>query len=248
MTKIRNPYGRTIASIHQPLYLPWCGYLHKMAVSDVHIILDDVEFDDESFVKRNRVRTPDGWTWLTVPVHASQGTTIQEVEVANEHRWQSTHWKTLNTFYANAPHFGDHRGFFESIYQKDWMRLADLNLEMINYLRDQLEIETPLIRSSEIGAEGSKTDLILDLCEEAEVDIYLSGPNGRDYLDSGRFQERGVELIYHDFTHPTYDQVFDGFESHMSAIDLLFNCGPNSWRVLMEPNRTGEEIEAEVTS
>jgi hypothetical protein len=227
-----------ILSIHQPLYFPWTGYFHKMAVSDAHVVLDDVEFDDESFVKRNKIRTTDGWTWLTVPVHASNDTLIRDVQIAQEHRWASKHWKTLQTYYTRAPHFDDHETFFEEVYDQDWEYLNDLNLEVVEYVRDQLGIDTPMTASSELEADGAKSDLILSICQGMDADVYLSGPNGRDYLDTESFEDAGIAIAYHDFDHPTYSQAFDGFESHMSAVDLLFNHGSDSREIIMNENRS----------
>lgn len=235
-----------IVSIHQPLYLPWTGYVHKMDVSDLHIVLDHVEFDDGSFVKRNKVRTPNGWTWLTVPVHAHNDTPIHDVEVANEHRWQPKHWKTLLNFYESTPHFDEHKAFFEDVYETEWTHLVALNLHIIDHLRESLGVDTPMKRSSEMDVNGTKDELIFELCQSVDADTYLSGPNGRDYLDEARFQDAGIEVVYHDYEHPTYEQAFDGFEPYMSTIDLLFNHGPDSLEIIHTSNRDANQILREV--
>lgn len=231
-----------IVSIHQPLFLPWSGYFHKMAVSDLHIVLDDVEFDSRSFVKRNRVRTKDGWTWLSVPVHSENKTEIRDVEIANEHPWQRKHLRALQLNYSNADYFDEYWREIQTAFEGEWDELISLNLRLIELLREELGVETELIRSSELEATGTKSDLMLNLCKLVGAMTYLSGPNGRDYLDEETFDEEGIEIRYHDFSHPTYPQVYEGFESHMSAIDLLLNCGPESRNVIFDENDSRDEL------
>lgn len=231
-----------IVSIHQPNYVPWSGYFYKMAIGDVHVLLDDVVYDSKGFTNRNRVRTPEGWTWLTVPVHSRDDTRIEEVRIANEHEWRRKHWKTLQTYYNNAPHLEAHRDALEAIYDREWEWLADLNVELIEHVRASLGLETELVRSSTLEIEGRKSELNLGLTRAVGGTVYLSGPSGREYLDQERFASEGIGLVFAEFEHPVYDQVYPGFEPRMSVLDLLFNTGPEAPEVLMEPNRDRAEV------
>lgn len=236
-----------IVSIDQPHYLPWLGYFHRLAASDLHIILDHVQFEKNSFINRNKVRTYAGWTWLTVPVRTSGrfgNLSVDTIEIADERTWASKHWKTLKFGYGNAPYFDDYADPLESIYKKSWPRLIDLIDASTSYLLKELGVETERIKGSALGMPGHKSELVLNLCEEVGAEIYLSGPLGRDYLDEAAFHDVGIRIVYQDYNHPVYNQVHPGFESQMSIVDLLLNCGENSLEVLMEGNPASQDIRA----
>ena len=225
-----------IVSINQPAYLPWLGYLHRIAQSDVHIVLDSVQFEKNSFTNRNKVRTAQGWLWLTVPVKTSGkfgALAIANVEIANDRDWAEKHWATLRLNYAKAPYFSEHAQFFEDVYRHTWIRLHDLAWTITSYLLQAFDIHTPIRVSSQMNAIGKKDELVLNLCQEMGATVYFSGPLGRNYLREGLFAEHDITVRYDDYHHPTYQQVYSGFETYMSALDLLFNAGPRSREILM---------------
>lgn len=227
-----------IVSIMQPAYLPWIGYFHRIAASDIHIVLDDVLIDRNSktkFANRNRVRTKDGWSWLTVPLKTrgrSAEMLLNTIEIADDARWATKHWETIRCSYAKAAFFSQHRDFFAATYATRWMLLPDLVRSTTHYLLEALSITTKVLYSSEMRVKGSKGDLILNLCRATGATTYISGPFGRDYLQQTDFDANGINILYHEYNHPTYEQVYSGFEPFMSAIDLLFNCGAYSLDVL----------------
>ena len=225
-----------IVSINQPAYLPWLGYFHRIAISDVHIILDHVQFEKNSMVNRNKIRTKEGWCWLTVPVKTKGrfgDLSIQSLETDDLQPWGKKHLKTLQANYARSAHFAAHETFFRDLYDKSWPQLSGLAHTITSHLLEALEVKTPLRFSSAMGIAGEKSELVLNLCRAAGATVYLSGPFGRSYLDEAAFHEAGIEVRYHDFQHPTYKQVFEGFEPYLSAVDLLFNYGPQSRDILL---------------
>jgi hypothetical protein len=234
-----------IVSIMQPAYLPWLGYFDRIARSDLHIVLDDVNLDGNSktkFANRNKVRTPDSWSWLTVPLQ-SKGKHgelfLDQVEIATDAPWRQKHLGALTGNYSRTAHFAGHRAFFSGIYGRDWNRLIDLTTATTDYLLNAFGLTCPMQRSSTMKVEGEKDALILNLCRAAGATTYLSGPFGRDYLDATAFAAAGIELVFHDYPHPQYTQAFPGFEPYMSAVDLLFNHGPASLEILRSaPART----------
>lgn len=235
----------TIASAHQPNYPPWSGYFHKMAVADVWVVMDDVQYERRGFTNRNRVRTKDGWTWMTVPVRSPGDPgdlTVREVEIANEHRWRSKHWGTLRHWYTNADGFDVYADPFEATYDRAWDRLADLNTHLLDIVRDALDIHTPVERLSKLDVTGQGTEMVLGLCRAVDADVYYSGPAGRDYLDEDRFTDAGIDVVYQEFTHPTYDQAFDGFEPDMSVVDLLFNLGDGTRAAIEAVNASRDDV------
>ena len=236
-----------IVSINQPAYLPWLGYFHRVAASDLHIVLDHVQFEKNSFTNRNKIRTKEGWQWLTVPLETKGRfgeLVIQNVAIDNRSRWARKHWNAMRLNYAHAAHFEEHAYFFEKVYGKRWQRLEDLTREITAYLLQAFAVATPLRHSSEMQAMGKKDELVLNLCREAGATTYLSGPLGRDYLRDELFRDAGIKIVYQDYAHPHYDQVYPGFEANMSAIDLLFNHGPRSREILMNGNLSREGIES----
>jgi hypothetical protein len=228
-----------IVSINQPAYLPWLGYFQRIAVSDLHIVLDHVQFEKNSFTNRNKVRTAEGSCWLTVPVKTKGKfleLPINTLEIADDPRWASKHWATLRNNYAKAPYFAEHAGFLEEIYQRPWTRLMDVMREMTDYFLKALGIATSIQYSSQLKAEGKKDELVLSLCRGANAKVYLSGSMGRGYLRENLFADAGIRVAYQDYKHPTYPQSYPGFEAYLGVIDLLLNCGPRSLEILTGGN------------
>lgn len=224
-----------IVSINQPAYLPWLGYFDRIIKSDVHIVLDHVQFEKNSVTNRNRIRTKTGWSWLTVPL-LTKGRfgdlSIDKVEIDSRQPWARKHWQALRTNYSHAPYYREHADFFERLYVREWPRLWPLVHEITDYLLAAFKIETRIVFSSAIEVTGKKDELVLNLCRMFGAKRYLSGPFGRSYLQPEMFREQGIELLYHDYPHPDYKQAFAGFEPYMAAVDLLFNQGPESRRIL----------------
>lgn len=228
-----------ILSINQPAYLPWPGYFDRIARSDLHIVLDHVQFEKNSVVNRNRIRTPQGWSWMTIPV-LTKGKfgqlPIHQVEINSSAPWARKHWHSLTTHYSRAEFFSEYSDFFEDIYKRKWHRILPL-IEAINsFLIRITGIQTPMLSSSEFDPVEKKSDLVLELCKKTGATSYLSGPFGRSYLDTEKFSDAGIELHYHDYTPPRYRQLHGGFEPNMSIVDLLFNHGPKTFEILTNRN------------
>ena len=220
-----------IVSVHQPQYLPWLGYFHKIAQSDCFVFLDRVQYKPREFQNRNRIRTKDGWIWLTVPVvsDAEKGRqVINEVKVDNSSPWQRKHEASLATWYGSAPFFNEYFPFFKEALAKDWHGLSELNVHIIRHVLDVLSISTPTRFESELNIPGTSTQRIIEICKTLGADTYLSGAGGRDYLDEPLFAQNGIKLVYQDFKHPEYKQRYEPFVPLMSIVDLLFNCGQSS--------------------
>jgi hypothetical protein len=222
----------------QPAYLPWLGYFHRVAISDLHIVLDHVEIDRNSktkFANRNKVRTNEGWCWLTVPLLTggrSNRLQINQLEIDDASRWRKKHWSTMQLNYSRSSHFEEHESFFKETFERPWRMLSDLQTTITKYLLETLAISTPVMFSSQMGVESRKDQLILDLCRHVNASQYISGPFGREYLSEERFVEAGIQLRFHEYRHPVYQQAYPGFEPFMSVIDLLFNCGAESSEIL----------------
>ena len=227
-----------IVAIHQPHYMPWLGYLHRMAQADVFIILDHVQFERRNYQNRSQILLDSQPRWLTVPVvQRSQKELITEKLVDNSglRPWGQLHFATLRHAYRQAPHLDEYTGALRRILEARWERLADLDRAMLDFLRDAFGIRTRLVRSSDLGVEGAKSELILNLCRAVRADALLAGFGGsRGYLDPQAFAREGVHIRWHDFSHPVYEQRgYGSFIRGLASIDLLFNCGPRSRGILL---------------
>jgi hypothetical protein len=227
-------------SINQPAYLPWLGYFHRIAISDLHIVLDQVQFEKNSVINRNKIRTATGWSWLTVPIKTKGqfgALEINRLEIGNTTNWSEKHWKTICQYYGRAPFFQHYAPFLAKAYQQPWNHLLELTDHLNDYfLHEVLKITTPLQYGSDLHSKGKKDELILSICRDVGATTYISGPFGRDYLDEGKFQQAGIKIEYHDYIHPVYQQLHGDFIPYLSIIDLLFNCGDESLGILLSGN------------
>lgn len=216
-----------IVSVHQPQYLPWIGYFDKIKKSDIFVILDNVQYKKREYQNRNQIRTKDGSLWLTVPVKTKSKyfQKIKEVEIDNTASWNQKHWQSIVSNYSKAEFFNKHRNFFDEVYKNNWIKLIDLNLHIINYMIEVFDIKTVIHFESEFDITTEKTDRIIDLCKKINADAYLSGTGGKNYLEEEKFSTNNIKLLYQEFKHPVYKQVYGEFMPYMSAIDLLFNTG-----------------------
>jgi hypothetical protein len=231
-----------ILSVHQPQYIPWLGYFHKIERSDCFVVLDQVQYKAREYQNRNRILSKDGPLWLTVPVKSkSMGRQmICDIQIDNSNGWKNKHWSTLKTSYSRTGSFNEHFPFFEEAYGRQWDTLADLNMFIIHYMLKELEITTPVYFESDLGITASKTDRIIAICKKLNADAYLSGTGGKEYLEEEKFAQESIKLMYQEFAHPDYQQQYKGerkrFIPCLSAIDLLFNEGGKSKDILRGKN------------
>lgn len=225
----------TRVAIMQPTYLPWIGYFGLMRSVDVFIVLDSVQFAKRSWQQRNRIKTANGPTWLSVPVRTRgrREQLIHEVEIDRDGDFPRNHLAALELSYRKAPHFEAYAPkLLDAIGQAE-LRLVDLTLGLITSIGATLGIATPIRRARELQACGTKAELLAALADEVGADEYVSPPGSHGYLDeSDAFQRRGISVRYFEFAHPGYPQRFGDFVPYMSVVDLLFNCGPASASVI----------------
>jgi hypothetical protein len=225
-----------VLSINQPAFLPWLGYFHRIAISDLHIVLDHVQYEKNSYTNRNKIRTSEEALWLTVPVITSGhfgDLAINKIEISNQTRWKKKIIENIKQNYQKAPYFNRYFPFIEDAIQRDWKDLNELLKVTNEYFLKELDITTPIVYSSDIECSGTKGDLVLNLCKMYNAAEYISGPFGKGYLDIKKFKENGINVTFHEYNHPVYSQVYDGFVFHLSIVDLLFNHGKDSKDILM---------------
>lgn len=225
-----------IVAIHQPHYIPWLGYLHRMQQADLFVILDHVQFERRNYQNRASILLEGEPKWLTVPVvQVSQKERILEKRVDNSEdgsrQWGPNHFKTLRYAYRKAPHFDRYAPRLREILEARWDRLLDLDLATMEFLREAFGIDTPLRLSSRMHAQGARSELMLNLCGEiGPGTTFLGGLGGsRQYLDQEAFARAGIGVQWQDLRHPVYPQCGGGeFKPGLTALDLLFNAGPDA--------------------
>lgn len=217
----------TVASIHQPQYLPYLGFFHKVAHSDVLVILDNVQFHRAGFQHRNRIKTSQGSQWLTVPVSSSSREVLKDVRVSTTEPWQAKHARALELNYRRAPFFAELAPGLVSILERPWRYLAELDVELTSWVMSALGLETKILFASRLGVDGTRSDLLVDICRAVGASAYLSGPGGRRYLDDAAFEQANMEVRWQEFSYPSYQQLFPsaGYIPDLSIVDVLFCCG-----------------------
>lgn len=212
---------------HQPEYLPYIGFFNKIMHADKFVVVDHVQFNKKNWQNRNKIRTANGWAWLSIPVYTKGKfeQPINEVKINNNEHWKFKHWKSIYISYKKAPYFNQYADFFEELYNREWDKLIDLNMEIIMFILKELDVNIDICYSSQLGALGDKTDLLVDMCKATGSDAYLSGEGSKEYIINEKFRVAGLKSLFRNMKHPVYTQQFKPFEPYMGIIDLLFNHG-----------------------
>jgi hypothetical protein len=224
-------------AITQPTYLPWLGYFDLIDQVDTFVVLDTVQFEKQSWQQRNRIKTPAGLLWLTVPV-AFRGRLEQkilEVEIRDLEFWRK-HLRGIEVNYGRALFFEEYFPQVSAILQacRPGTRLIDLNLRLINWIMALLGVQTSVVLASSLTQEGRRSELLANICRKLGACQYISPLGSAVYLleEMGCFRDCGVELVFQNYTHPVYRQLFSPFLTHACVLDLLFNEGGRSLEII----------------
>jgi len=219
-----------VVAIVQSNYIPWRGYFDLIGGADEFILYDSVQFTRRDWRNRNRIKTPQGLHWLTIPVH-SKGRyhqSIAETEIQDP-AWADQHWRTIRQHYASAAGFDAWADRLEELYvaSRAERLLSAVNERFLRGVCDMLGIETTITRCSDYAPPaGDATGRLLALCHAAGAATYLSGPSAREYLDVERFEQAGICVRWADYSgYPEYPQPFGPFEPAVGIVDLLLNTG-----------------------
>lgn len=225
-----------IISANQPYFCPFPGFFHKARLSDVLVILDEVQFPHgTTWISRNRFKNDQGALWLTIPVWKKGlgEQDINQVRICYEGRWPRKFLESLKSAYGNAPYFPDHLGFLEDLLASRYEKLIDLNLAVISYLLNCLQTKTRLVHLSALAVKGKATELLIAICQTLGASAFLAQSQARKYLDAELFQKAGIELRCFRYIPPIYPQLWGDFLANLSVFDLVFNCGPKAQDILM---------------
>lgn len=219
-------------TILQPGYLPWLGFFNQMALSDCFVFFDDVQFDRRGWRNRNRIKSPNGPVWLTVPViqKGKFEQSLRDTQISYSEKWVKKHLRSLEFGYRKAPYFASYFSGIEQILTRQIPLLVDLDLELIKLHMDWFGLtHVKTYRSSEMGIqEMDKTGRLVEICQKLNVTEYISGPLCQNYLELEQFARAGIEVMLHSYKHPEYPQLYGDFTPYMAALDLLFNTGESA--------------------
>ncbi|MGE3165080.1 MAG: WbqC family protein [Planctomycetota bacterium] len=215
---------------HQPNYLPYPGFFQKIAAADTFLVVDTTQFVKRGpfgWIHRNRISTPNGPIWLSLPVlHKGRyEQPIQEAEFNPRIDWRQKHWRSIAWNYSQAPYWERYSASLEELYQRPWTHLSPFTTAVIRWFLEHLQLGAEVRLASELRARGQSTAYIVAFCQELGATTYLSGAHGRDYLELPRFSQAGIELRFQDYTPPRYDNRAGPAEENLSMLDMLFWCG-----------------------
>lgn len=231
--------GKRLA-ILQSNYIPWKGYFDIISSVDEFIFYDEVQYTKNDWRNRNKIKTPAGSAWITIPVrqeHLDQRILDTKVVLPN---WAEKHWKTLSLNYAKAPYFKMFREPLEDFYTSTTLShyLSEINIGAIRLINSLLGINTKLSSSSDYTLPEGKTERLVSLCKQAGASVYLSGPAAKDYLQEDRFKQEKIEVEWKDYSgYREYPQLFPPFTHAVSVLDLMFNTGPDALAFIIEKEK-----------
>jgi len=229
-----DAYRKTVA-ISQSNYIPWKGYFDLIQMADEFVLFDTAQYTRRDWRNRNRIKTPNGAAWLTIPVVVKGRylQTVQETEISDG-SWNEYHWKTIVHNYARAPHFEAYRDCFEELYLGCREKLLSrINFRFLVTICEILGIKTHVSWSCEYPQVGGQTERLVKWCRELKATEYISGPAAKAYIDESLFMETSIKVRYMDYSgYPEYKQLYGPFDHAVSIVDLIFNEGPNATRYM----------------
>jgi len=226
------------AVILQSNYIPWKGYFDLMNMADVFIIYDEVQYTKNDWRNRNKIKTANGLTWLTIPVRQEKlSQRIIDTQVHN-HEWRKKHWNSITLSYSRSAYFKQYRSILEELYLNSTeVFLSRINYDFLIAINDILGIHTKLLWSNDLNLVEGKSERLVDLCKKVGADEYISGPAAKDYLQTDLFEKENIRVNWIDYSgYPEYRQLYPPFEHGVSVLDLIFNEGPGSYRFLKSFN------------
>lgn len=235
-----------IISAHQPAYNPWLGFIHKILLSDIFVVMDDVQFEKNSFINRNKILQNSNEVMLTVPVKTKdyKSKTLKEIEIADK-AWQTKHLKSIKQSYRKSPMFEEVFEEVKNIYEQKSNFLIDYTNAYLDFITKYLDIPTKIIFASELDIKSKKLDYVIELTKKLGGEIFVFGNLGKDYADTDYMQSNGVNPYFQDYNHPTYTQQSQSFHPYMGILDIIFNENRDTIKdIILNNNITKNELKA----
>lgn len=218
-------------SIIQPCFVPWLGYFEQIALADVFVYMDDVQYTKKDWRNNNQLKSPSGVKGIFFPVQKThRDTLIHEVLISYNSDWQAVLLNQMREWYKKAPHFAEVYSLVETVINRRFTRLVDLNQSLNGAIMEYIGIQTPVYRTSEIPRNSdNKSDRIIEICRHFKgVDKLYDGKKAQEFIDVNYFAARCIEVVFQDYKHKPYPQLYGEFVPYMSVLDLMMNTGKSS--------------------
>lgn len=226
-----------IVSAHQPAYLPWLGYFHKILLSDEFVVMDDVQYEKNSFINRNKILQNSNSVWLTIPVVTKEYKLkkIRDIKISND-KWKRKHLMTVEQSYKKSRFYNEIMPLFETVLKQDSVYLTDYANDLLLAIVDYLEIDTKIIFANDLSLSSKKLDYVIELTQKVAGRIFVFGAQGKDYADEDILEKNNIAPYFQDYIHPVYEQNNQCFEPYISIIDALFNNGKSTKEIISKGN------------
>lgn len=225
----------TRVAILQSNYIPWKGYFDLIASVDTFVLYDDMQYTKRDWRNRNKIKTPNGLKWLSIPVQVKGKyyQSINETQVS-DNSWVESHLSSISQNYKKAKFYSDVMEWLQPLYQQvNTLSLSAINKHFISSLCDQLDINTNIVDSQDFKLVEGKTERLVDICKQLQATEYVSGPAAKGYIDSALFSGQNIQLSWADYSgYPEYNQLWGGFEHSVTILDLLFNVGSDATKYM----------------
>ena len=226
-------------AIIQSNYIPWKGYFDLLAYVDEFILLDSVQYTRRDWRNRNKIKTPNGSIWLSIPVKVKgkYTQTIENTAIADS-RWKYHHLRTLELNYARSPYFNSTITNLRDWYNFETQYLSQMNEHLINQISDFLDLGTKIVNSRQMEFSSDKNQRLIDICKQVSADVYVTGMVSRNYLDENLFNKNSISVEWFDYEgYQEYPQLWGKFDHQVSILDAIFNCGNNAKKFLRFPKK-----------
>ncbi|MBK2094143.1 WbqC family protein [Francisella philomiragia] len=222
-------------AILQSNYIPWKGYFDLINSVDEFIFYDDMQYTRRDWRNRNKIKTPQGLKWLTIPVDV-KGKYFQKINETkvSDRNWAKNHWLQIKQNYSKAKYFKEYKNVFEELYLNcNEEYLSQINYKFIVAINKMLDINTKIRWSSEFNLVDGQTERLLGICKDCRADVYISGPAAKDYFDESLAKKENIQVEWMDYSgYDEYGQLYQPFEHGVTILDLIFNEGPNATKYM----------------
>jgi len=223
------------ALITQSNYIPWKGYFDAIAMTDVFVVYDDMQYTRRDWRNRNLIKTPQGLKWLTIPVEV-KGKYFQKINdtVISDSNWNMDHWNMIKQNYSKAKCFDEMKEMVEFWYLTATSKyLTEVNIHFLKNICTFLNIDTEWRLSSEFQLAEEKTQRLVNICKEIKATDYYSGSAAKAYMEEDKFTQENIKVHYWDYSgYPEYEQLYPPFEHGVTMLDLIFNEGSNAYKFM----------------
>lgn len=215
-------------AISQSNYIPWKGYFDNIALVDVFVIYDEMQYTKRDWRNRNKIKTQSGLKWLSIPVEV-KGKFSQKINetLISDVNWNKKHLDSLLQNYRKSKCFNEVKPFIQDLYSTcTGQTISEINTHFLNKICQFLDIETKIIHSKDFNLAEEKTERLVNICKELKAEEYYTGPAAKNYMDEEAFYKENIKIQYYDYSdYVTYDQLYGVFEHGVTILDLIFAEG-----------------------